>query len=286
MKEAYYFSHDMNARNDPKIKAMMGQYGRRGYGWFWMFIETLAEQSDYMLPCKKWAYASVASDFDCSIEEAQAFISDLVSEYELLVTDGVHVWSESLMRRMVQREAKQQMRKDRASKAGRVSADQRELNTENNVSDYSSQEENDSSTLVEHKLNSSLTQDELNSTKERKGKERKEKKLFASDSVEFQLASLLLEKIREWHPKYREPDLHAWADGVRLMIQQDKIQPANIEKMICWCQSDDFWRPNVLSIPTLRKQWPRLEAKVKSDSLKQQPRAAPVELVQKKEKLL
>ena len=31
-KDAYFFSHDCNARNDPKILALRSVYGAEGYG--------------------------------------------------------------------------------------------------------------------------------------------------------------------------------------------------------------------------------------------------------------
>ena len=51
-KEAYYFSHDANARNDIKIKAMMSRYGYEGYGMYWAIVEMLRETKDYELPWK------------------------------------------------------------------------------------------------------------------------------------------------------------------------------------------------------------------------------------------
>ncbi|MDQ7860585.1 DUF4373 domain-containing protein [Peribacillus frigoritolerans] len=48
-KDAYYFTHDSNARHDPKVTAMRGVYGSEGYGWYWMLIEMLRESNDYKL---------------------------------------------------------------------------------------------------------------------------------------------------------------------------------------------------------------------------------------------
>jgi hypothetical protein len=45
MKDAYYFSHDTNARNDPKIAAMRQSYGVEGYGLYWIVVEMLAERN-------------------------------------------------------------------------------------------------------------------------------------------------------------------------------------------------------------------------------------------------
>lgn len=45
-KDTYYFSHDLNARNDEKILELRAQYGAEGYGIFWMIVETMAENEN------------------------------------------------------------------------------------------------------------------------------------------------------------------------------------------------------------------------------------------------
>ena len=52
MKDAYYFSHDSNARHDPKILEMRAAYGAKGYGWYWMIIEILRDQEAYRIKVK------------------------------------------------------------------------------------------------------------------------------------------------------------------------------------------------------------------------------------------
>ena len=49
MKDTYYFSHDSNANQDPKILAMRSVYGWEGYGWYWLLVEMLREQEDYRI---------------------------------------------------------------------------------------------------------------------------------------------------------------------------------------------------------------------------------------------
>lgn len=47
MKEAFYFRHDYNARNDGKILKLRAKFGNaEGYGLFWMLIEWMAEQEN------------------------------------------------------------------------------------------------------------------------------------------------------------------------------------------------------------------------------------------------
>ena len=79
----------------------------------------------------------------------------------------------------------------------------------------------------------------------------------------LRLSSLLLSKIRERKPDYKEPNLQMWAKSVDLMIRLDKRTPERIEKVILWCQADDFWQNNVLSTATLRRQFDQLELKMR-----------------------
>src|SRR3989344_1885826 len=49
-KDAYYFSHDSNARHDPKLVTFINEYGLLGYSYFFILIELLREQDQYQLP--------------------------------------------------------------------------------------------------------------------------------------------------------------------------------------------------------------------------------------------
>lgn len=49
-KDAYYFSHDGNAQDDPKCMVLIDQMGMEGYGIFWALIEKLRAEKGYMLP--------------------------------------------------------------------------------------------------------------------------------------------------------------------------------------------------------------------------------------------
>lgn len=106
-KEAYYFSHDSNARHDPKVTAMRSVYGAEGYAFYWILIEMMREQDGYKLDMRsKYAFHAFASQMQCDQDKAQCFIQDCVSEFELFASDGESFWSESLMRRMKEREGK------------------------------------------------------------------------------------------------------------------------------------------------------------------------------------
>jgi hypothetical protein len=63
-----------------------------------------------------------------------------------------------------------------------------------------------------------------------------------------------------------------WQDAARLMIDNDKLTEPQIHKAVDWCQSNEFWRKNVMSMPTLREKYDRLRMDAE-DELKAKRRA-------------
>lgn len=143
-RDVYYFSHDVNASNDPKIIVMKELCGVIAYAWWWILIEQLAVQEDYKLPMDKITFAGLAIAFGMKQNEAnassneakaskskqaEAFIDLLINECELLETDGEYFWSPSLIRRNLLRKNKQIEISRKRSEAGRLgglkSAEQR-----------------------------------------------------------------------------------------------------------------------------------------------------------------
>lgn len=143
-RDVYYFSHDVNASNDPKIIVMKELCGVIAYAWWWILIEQLAVQEDYKLPMDKITFTGLGIAFGMKQNEAnassneanasktkqaEAFINLLINECELLDTDGEYFWSPSLVRRNLLRKNKQVEISRKRSEAGRLgglkSAEQR-----------------------------------------------------------------------------------------------------------------------------------------------------------------
>lgn len=116
MKDAYYFSHDSNAKSDPKISAMINQYGIEGYGRFWIVVEILREQQQYRLPLKKYIFDALAMQMQCAAEAAENYIKDCIETFELFASDGEYFWSNSLIRRMKQKEDRSRQASEAAKK--------------------------------------------------------------------------------------------------------------------------------------------------------------------------
>lgn len=82
--------------------------------------------------------------------------------------------------------------------------------------------------------------------------------LYSQTSHEIRLSELLLSKILERRPTFKKPDLQKWGKEIDKMRRLDKRDIVEIEKVINWCQSDNFWRNNILSVSKLREQFDKL----------------------------
>lgn len=51
----------------------------------------------------------------------------------------------------------------------------------------------------------------------------------------------------------------SWRRDARLLLDKDDIEFDAAMRVLDWCQQDSFWRSNILSMPTFRKQFMRLQ---------------------------
>ncbi len=163
MKDAYYFSHDSNAKDDPKCVLLIEQLGMEGYGIFWVLIETLREQPEYKYPIA--LIPALARRYNTTSEKMRT----VVMGYKLFeVENDEFFYSESLNRRMEHLEEKRL----KASFAGQMSAKKKSL-------------KNVCSTDVQQTFNECPTTVQPNKVKESKVNEIKEKSNSAPKSHNF-----------------------------------------------------------------------------------------------------
>ena len=176
-KDVYYFSHDVNASNDPKIVAMESEFGVISYAWWWKLIEKLASSEDYRLPFKKYTFIALDKElgilnenerplnenerplnenehtFFCS-NKSFLFVNSLIYDFELLECDDEYFWSPSLIRRQEERRSKFEKKQEQRRLAGIKSGEARRKKEQKR-------------TVVQR----TSTVVEQNEQKERKGKE-------------------------------------------------------------------------------------------------------------------
>jgi hypothetical protein len=49
-----------------------------------------------------------------------------------------------------------------------------------------------------------------------------------------------------------------WRDAARLLLDRDGRTFDQVTRAIDWCQDDEFWRANILSMPKLREKYDQL----------------------------
>jgi general stress protein YciG len=118
-KDAYYFSHDANARNDIKILRLRRQLGVEGYGIYFMVVEVLREQIDHKLPIS--SIPDLAYDFNVSEEK----VKTVILSYDLFRMEDDLFFSERLLRSMEEYNSKKIKYVEAGRKGGQASVKRR-----------------------------------------------------------------------------------------------------------------------------------------------------------------
>lgn len=100
MSKARYFSHDDNARQDPKIVSMVSHYGIEGYGRYWIILEYLRKTRGYKLENKSYNWESLAELMLAKPDEIKKFMTDCVEKFELFIKEDNFYYSQSFLERM------------------------------------------------------------------------------------------------------------------------------------------------------------------------------------------
>jgi hypothetical protein len=96
-KEAYYFSHDANSRNDIKITRMRMELGWEGYGLYWCIIELLREDAEHKIP------VSSITEIAFQINADKEKVHRIIHSFGLFKIDSDYFYSQRLIRSMDQR---------------------------------------------------------------------------------------------------------------------------------------------------------------------------------------
>lgn len=105
-KDAYYFPHDSNAKDDPKCVMLIEQLGLEGYGIYWVLIETLREQPTYKYPVS--LIPALARRYNTTYEKMKT----VVMHYGLFYVDENEFFSVALMDRMQHVDRKRQQARE------------------------------------------------------------------------------------------------------------------------------------------------------------------------------
>lgn len=173
-KDAFYFSHDANAKDDFKCMLLIEELGLEGYGIFWILVETLREQDCFKYPIR--LLPSLSRKYNTTLTKMEV----VVRNYNLFQIDEENFFfSQSLNRRMLLMDKAREQRK----LAGIASGKARKKNE------------------IERPLNECSTDDEQR--KEKKENKQKEINFYQEDENEkYQKINEIL--INKQHAKDRK----------------------------------------------------------------------------------
>ena len=118
-KDAYYFSHDSNARHDPKILKLRTLMGWEGYALYFSFLEICREQQNYMLEIESKNILTL--ELHISVETLDLFFKNCL-KVNLLKEENGFIFSESFMNRMRQMDERRQKYSEAGKKGGKAKA--------------------------------------------------------------------------------------------------------------------------------------------------------------------
>jgi len=147
----FYFSHDYTARSDIKIKKLIATQGMLGHGIYWSLVEDLYHNNNKLEDNP----ALLAYDYRCTTE----LIKSVINDFDLFIVKDGYVSSNSIQKRLDERN-------DKVTKAKQSASKRWEKRVENAVN---------IETQCDSDANAMRTQCDGNAIKESKVKERKVK---------------------------------------------------------------------------------------------------------------
>lgn len=120
-KKPIYFSHDVSAASDPKLKALLKFYNSTGYGLYWRIIEVLHAEKPHKLNIDSYIFAQIADELYLDVDFVKSFVRKCV-HYELFTLKENFVWSERVLRNIEQQSKVSARRAEVGSKGGQARA--------------------------------------------------------------------------------------------------------------------------------------------------------------------
>lgn len=88
--------------------------------------------------------------------------------------------------------------------------------------------------------------------------EEQDQTLIVAERADVTMLCTLLADLIEHNGSKRPTIGKGWLDAARLMIDNDHRTVEDAAALIRWCQQDEFWRGNILSMPKFREKYDQL----------------------------
>ncbi len=167
MKTTNYFSHDSNSRNDEKLLAVRMRLGAEGYGVYFMILERLREEVDYM---SVKDYNLIAFDLRVS----SSVIKSVIEDFGLFEFNGEKFYSTSFLKRMQKKDEVSKKRAESGQKGAKKRWEELPENQGINSKAMANATNSDSKTMA-NATNFDGKESKVKESKVKKEKEKKEK---------------------------------------------------------------------------------------------------------------
>lgn len=236
-----YFPHHCNHKKTMFI--LEQRYGNDGYAFWFKLLETLGKNEGHFIDLRNeadWEFlTSLTRLNDETCEEMLNLLSKLGAIDKELWAQRI-VWSQNFV--------------DNVAEAYRNRVVNLPKRPDNLLKKSASGEVSDV-----RNPNQTVGNPQSKVNESKVDKSTKSSKAFADDSPEMFFATTLKSFILTNNPKAKTPeDLQKWAAVFDKMLRIDKRSLEDIESVIEYSQTDNFWMTNILSPGKLREQFDKL----------------------------
>lgn len=219
-KDAFYFPHFSNARNDSKLIKLRRVLGIEGYGLYFMLLEVLREQTDFRFPIS--GIEDLAYEWHISKEK----IASVINDFDLFIIIDIEFFSPKLIF-YLQPYLEKSERARNAALTRWNNANALQMHCKSNASKVKESKVKESKVK---KTNNRIYSDEI--------------KNFTAHITEY-FSKDIIDKLSK-SQKYK------WVDTIDKLIRLDKYTKGEIERAVKNATLDSFWKKNFLSLTKLR----------------------------------
>lgn len=213
MKEKFYFQHDYDAADDPKICVAIEDYGGIGYAMFFYAVELMHREGDKRLPFKGYVFKAIALKMKTDVDIVKRFIDDCINEYGLFDADGEFFYSNRVFKNIEYREEANRKKVEAGRKGGIASGKSRRKT--------SPAKQGEAVSGVNEPM---LEANEANEPKEKKRKEIKEKEI-KSNIVKKEIPTFA-DFFKKFPKEYQKDEFKAKAYWDRKSLRDEDKQMA------------------------------------------------------------
>lgn len=251
-----YFSHEIDASEDPKCSSLITDLGMEGWGFYWEIVSYMHKIGGYISknPKEFKRQISVIAKRCCSTAAATLQqITALLDEYELLKQDETFIWSDRILYNLNELKRMKKQKAEAGKKGGEKTAFKRD--TQHRCSSAAAVLERCSSTAQ-----APLKQNQANKRKLKEIKLNKRIPLETQKKLS-KLTDNFFEHVKKMLPTIKTDDKELWEFDFFNLFLNDKRSIDEIEVVVDFIKNNDFWSKTVLSTKSLKQNFDQLVLK-------------------------